>query len=63
MKDGDIVRSIEGFMIGIVVDTENECAIRNLEEDDNRWIVRASHVSHFKKYWKVVKAFKEEGDI
>ncbi|QWC25139.1 hypothetical protein KJK41_22180 (plasmid) [Bacillus haikouensis] len=59
MKDGDIVRSREGFMIGRVVITETECAICSLEDDDNRWIVRASHVSQFKKYWKVVSASEE----
>jgi hypothetical protein len=49
MKDGDIVRSIEGFKIGIVVNTETECAICSLEDADNRWIVRASHASQLKK--------------
>jgi hypothetical protein len=58
MKDGDIIRSREGFMIGRVVNTETECAICSLEEDDNRWIVRASHVSQFKKHWKVVKKYE-----
>jgi hypothetical protein len=45
-------------MIGRVVNTETECAICTLEEDDNRWIVRASHVSQFKKHWKVVKKYE-----
>lgn len=45
MKDGDTVRSREGFMIERVVNTETECAICSLEGDDNRWIVRASYIN------------------
>jgi hypothetical protein len=55
MKHGDLVRSNEGYMVGKVVNTETECAIRSLDDDENRWIVRASHVNQFKKYWKVIR--------
>jgi hypothetical protein len=60
MKHGDIVRSTEGFMVGEVIKTDTECAIRSLEGDGNRWIIRASHLWQFKKYWKVIRPSPNE---
>jgi hypothetical protein len=59
MKHGDIVRSTEGFMVGEVINTDEKCEIRSLDDDDNRWVVRASHVSQFKNYWKVIENKKD----
>lgn len=53
MKHGDIVRSIEGFMIGKVVKTDTECSIYSIEGDENRWVVRAHNLNELKRYWKV----------
>jgi hypothetical protein len=63
MKHGDLVRSLEGFMVGKVINTDTECSIRSLEDDENRWIVQASHVSQFKKYWKVIRPSPEDDGL
>ena len=55
MKHGDIARSTKGFMIGKVIKTDTECAIRSLDDSDYRWIVRASNLNQFKKEWKVIR--------
>ena len=63
MKHDDLVRSIEGFMVGNVINTDTECSIRSLEDDENRWIVQASHVSQFKKHWKVIRPSPEDDGL
>jgi hypothetical protein len=63
MKHGDLVRSLEGFMVGKVINTDTECSIRSLEDDENRWIVQASHVSQFKKYWRVIRPSPEDDGL
>jgi hypothetical protein len=59
MKHGDIVRSVEGCMIGKVINTETECCIKSLVTDENRWIVRASNLKQFEKNWRVINTDNE----